>query len=590
MFVRKSSVDKIATRKSSIGAVERLAPKKNSLQSVENIETSPAQKANTYYTKRRSMASNPRSSLSLPLSPPKDDPISTSGQSILQVDLTAKPREELMRMCARHHAELSLKNKLIHDLKNSSNYTYALAQSTPVDHSERLDELARRGITAAEDEEAKVNLFQTLLSFKKTLVSSRATWEESTARVKVLEGEKSALEAETTHLKSLLKIEVDSEQLVIERKRVEELERELMLANKELGSINAKVDLWARSSKRNQEARVIAESSLRTVETELSFIKSVPMTVGLTKSDTLDSTQTLVESPLHSTFSEKNGELQAAAARVAELELALSEISETVGDFERENTELEIMNETLKTQLAASNQRLVKAESNSILLDLQEKYDALEREKIDADTAKTNVALALTQAQQELKLCEARRELSDEETSRLSISVMELKVAKNEATDQNEMIESSLRIARDKIDSLSRELASLETIKDEKRGFESEIVALKASLDELKSVNTSTSSIAELERNLRDAEAREKTILEQIITDRESASQSSAADISTLQSELLALNTRVTQLDELRTELKETNELVNAMEVCSTLSNPIVRIRNCKTTSAAVDN
>lgn len=588
-------------------------------------------------------------------------------------------------MCGKLFAELSLKNRIIHDMRTGEPWQATVAkasESCAQDHCDRLDELTYKGIDGpVEDEEAKIKLFQTLLHFKKTLVKSRESWEAAASTHKAVEVQKEALEKEVAHLRSLVATAGDADAVAkAERARVQALERQLSERNKQVASMSGKLELWARSSRRNQEARVHAEASLRTVEQELKLLRnregnnlgspmsvrpktSTTLLVPLTTVSTIESQVTLGDeaaddeaAALASQLESKTRELGEATHRIAEMEQAMQEIGTTLGNYERETTELEISNETLKSMLSASNskletlgkleradeselvkrikqleseaveittrhsqelaefrEKLVKGESGSIIEDLQNRYASLEREKLGLESEKTRLARELELAlaakeslEKELKLSEARRELSDEEASKLSISVMELEGEAKDLAQEKEMVEASLGSAQSQVESLRRELETseqvrkalgaensdesyqkeIDTFTKEKKLLEEEVERLNAALRdnsaamesllaECKGLQQVSANVDSLEKDLQ-AVSSEKTRLEQELKQAAATHEKEIEKFKEMldsreQSEDQSAQNKEHHIKELSEELKETNQLVVMLEVCDPL-------------------
>lgn len=451
--------------------------------------------------------------------------------SMLNVDLTSKPREDLIRMCTKLCAEINTKNKFIHEMKIAENWSVAIENATYAqDYSERIEELSFKGLNnAVENEEAKIKLFQTLLSFKKTMSKNRDVIEQNAALLKHMQNQKELLEDETKHLKSLLSSDSTS---TLERKRIQDLEQKLASYTKVISGMQSKIELWARSSKRNQEARLLAEASLRSIEMELEKLKSSQSVqlpdssrgvVGMEKASTIDSAISLFNSPpsneMASRIQELESEMHQAAASVESLERENADLSVSVeklrSAYESATKKLLIANELgdgdesllirrikqLEIEIVNSNSahyaeletvisRFQSNDSASLVKDFHGKCASLSNDNLMLESRIKELSYELSESQakqktleKEVQISEARRSLSDQETSSLSMQVLELEDHVRTLTESKTQIEASLNSSQAQIESLSKQVETSSQIQKALEAANTDLGGYKAELD-----------------------------------------------------------------------------------------------------------
>ncbi|KAJ1534715.1 hypothetical protein HK096_003483, partial [Nowakowskiella sp. JEL0078] len=193
----------------------------------------------------------------------------------LPLDITSKSKDDILKLHMKLVAEVNIKNKIIYDMKAKENWLLIQVASTG-----RASKSSSSGTSDAdfigefevmfsskdgdgkEESDLKKQILQSMIYFKKELAKAKTVVDE-------------VLEEEIAHLRSVVSAMQSSpsaEQL--DRTRITELENKIRTAQTENSSLQSKVALWARASKRNQEARIQAEACQRDLESEISSLKS----------------------------------------------------------------------------------------------------------------------------------------------------------------------------------------------------------------------------------------------------------------------------------------------------------------------------
>ena len=444
--------------------------------------TEDSKRSSQYYSRRRSISNNNRNSIQMPLSPSPSVP-----------DMKVNwPSPELKAATmdssngnTKLVSEINMKNAIIFEMKQKENYLLVqlatLKRTQTIEYSDHSSQLVD-----IESQEARQKLLQTLISFKGELNKTREIVEGNKNLVRTLEAQKTSLEQQVENLKKGLK--GDNNQELIQM-----LQDSLYMKTTEISQLESKIDLWARSSKRNQDARVQAESSLKSIEIEMAKLKK--------KSNDDDESD-------GSSKSESRIDL----VQVSDpFESQVSELISGMEDLERENANLrvkveitEILNSELQLKLQSANQenyqddnmlkqrisqlekllvlerqahvtevtqltnRIAGDDIDGVMNDLIQKCAKLEDEKMAANSTVSSLESQIedlkagnSALERNIKISEARRELSDEETSRLSIAVMELENELREVEMMKTRVETSLNSAQYQIESLNLEVEEL---------------------------------------------------------------------------------------------------------------------------------
>ncbi|KAI9205188.1 uncharacterized protein BJ171DRAFT_84519 [Polychytrium aggregatum] len=361
-----------------------------------SISSSAAQPSSAYYAaRRRSIGTPVIRPLELPQrntqTPPPAPSSPTSQTSTSLLDST-KSESKLL-------SEINVKNKIIHDLKVKENWlsteltTFRKTQqhrngpeqSHDVDYDEDQaivvngeldadqsknieDLLSKKSLSKREIDEGRVLLFQTLLHFKKELVKAKQAVEQSQALHREAEQQKSIAEESAKYLASLLEARDQGEDVVIsiERRRVLELEQKFSQSQTDISSLQSKIALWVRASKRNQEARVQAEACHRTLEIEISALRSELTRLKDSEERAQQRIDEMVASgsvnydvmDLRAQIADLEGQLAARDERISTNESILEnaqnriiEFEQTMEDAVRTVDELEAENSNLRSEL-----------------------------------------------------------------------------------------------------------------------------------------------------------------------------------------------------------------------------------------------
>ncbi|KAJ3228112.1 hypothetical protein HK099_006737 [Clydaea vesicula] len=508
-----------------------------------------SKRTSTYYARRRSTLSsshrptsiNLNFALSLPDS--KENPVPVI--PFLPIDLSTSKREDLVKLSKKLYNELNMKNKLISDLKVRENWLVAQNsvsnKSLNIDSNKlNLESDQVENIDLKDNENSKLKIYQSLLYFKKEINKSKEIVEKNTNLLRQMELEKKQLQDETQHLKSIVsKIgnadlpsnESLESMLALERHRVEKLEHDIASSNKNILSLQAKIELWVRSSKRNQEARVQAEACQKALEVELSHYKQKKDKSQLVLKDSAESlssasSSTVFESDnevvirnseLEKMLYKKQEDLDAALERIKEFEQTISEVVNTVEQLERENANLSVQFETTEYQKEELKKKLIVAQEGSNkaaklerqleeergsheraiallnsedsfkqLKNLEEKCKLLEEEKNSAVNARELIEQALSDTkhkiytlERDIKISEAKKEIAEEETSKLSLTVLELEEDVNVLQNSKSQIESLLHENLSKIDSLEENSKRATKLEEALMVAESDLADLK---------------------------------------------------------------------------------------------------------------
>ncbi|KAJ3041232.1 hypothetical protein HDV00_009770 [Rhizophlyctis rosea] len=234
------------------------------------------------------VAPSPLPTLASPVTGPTS-PLATGSNTI--------SKDELNRINSKILAELNMKNKIIYDLKVKGDWLSAEVVAMKrehsrdstlngdlvgdADHSDKLKEHLDRN---EEMEDVKVKLFQTLLAFKKELARAQNAVEQGSVQYREADRKRAAAEEEVAYLQGLLskysshppgtRTSTASVDLALNVQRTTDLEHQLKSAQNDMATLQSKVALWSRASKRNQEARIAAEACQKHAEAELVTAKA----------------------------------------------------------------------------------------------------------------------------------------------------------------------------------------------------------------------------------------------------------------------------------------------------------------------------
>ncbi|KAI9360027.1 hypothetical protein DFJ73DRAFT_94905 [Zopfochytrium polystomum] len=188
---------------------------------------------------------------------------SPQDQTINLPDFSNKSKEELIRLHSKLHAELNIKNKIIYDLRARENWVSAelmaakkTAPPKPQNVSDDFGNGLPEGLSldSPDFEDAKAKLFQTILQFKKELSKAKQSVEQNANLLRESEKRREAAQDEVNHLQSVIQSLNSGSGKVTElgNQRIQKLESALQTAQNEISSLQSKVSLWARASKKNQ--------------------------------------------------------------------------------------------------------------------------------------------------------------------------------------------------------------------------------------------------------------------------------------------------------------------------------------------------
>jgi len=203
-------------------------------------------------------------------------------------ELMVKDNNELIEIAKKLQDELQTKNKILLDLKTKE----AWLQSELVVYKQigKPDDIEGENTTLAFDflknatdkfskeeaMEARSQLFKSLLSFKKQLAQAEQITHRNNELLKEAERKRKAAQEEVFYLNSVIsQISSKEPSLYREISDRQTLKKKLDESEDIINNLRAKLNSWTKASKRNLEARHIAETCTKTMEGELeTYIKA----------------------------------------------------------------------------------------------------------------------------------------------------------------------------------------------------------------------------------------------------------------------------------------------------------------------------
>ncbi|KAJ3114350.1 hypothetical protein HDU96_002228 [Phlyctochytrium bullatum] len=485
-------------------------------------------------------------------------------------------------------AEVNIKNKIIYDLKSKENWLAAEIYSVKKARGKESDDEDLNQAKAIEKflserekdlDEASVKLFQTLLHFRKELTKAKLAVEQNGNLFRESEKKMALAQEELSYYKNLVQTlttttaaKSGSQPIPMtdpERQRLQTLESALKSAQADISTLQSKVALWCRASKKNQEARIQAEACQKMVETEAATLRGL-LAQSKESEDKLRKKITELDAAVG-----RNGSYQRRAGDAGE-ELADGTAESRVRELERLLHESEDKMKANEAILEAARNRITEFEGT--MREACATVDELERE---------NAALAVEARQGEARAAEL--EVEKERVRELRKVVEGLRddlrhlEAKNksleeqhqrEATESLRAVERELSEARGKLEILQETLEDSELTKSDlkerfretlnrvseleaenessrRRAIESEEV-MKVELDRV------SADFAEREKLLIEEKANMESLLkkeEEKCTHLESEIRGLQMKIESLSSDLQALSTSGSESESVNAKL-----------------------------------
>ncbi|KAJ1552888.1 hypothetical protein HK405_009687 [Cladochytrium tenue] len=346
-------------------------------------------------------------------------------------DLSARSKEELVRIANKLGTELNIKNKVIYDLKIKEHWLLAefmtlkkngqLIGGSDDDQSSSIENiLSKESIRASDFEDARIKLFQTLIYFKKELAKSKLVVDQYSSG-----------------------INSPTDMSLIERQRIQQLETNLKTALNDISTLQSKVALWCRASKKNQESRIQAEACLRTVESEAATLRGLlaqsketeekqrrqiaqveaerdelrmrgPAVQGGASSalEARAREQELVIKALEERLRAADIGIETARERIGEFETTMHDAVSTVDELEKENTQLRAQLKERETHVVQMATRLQEVEdvvdsssrdvenAASRILAAENRAEVLNMELLEHKAARAQLELKVQQAEE----------------------------------------------------------------------------------------------------------------------------------------------------------------------------------------------
>ena len=196
-------------------------------------------------------------------------PTSTStkkpGQTVIKT-LESKTKPELVSIAKKMMSEINIKNRIIHDIKSNEKWlSVELAMFEGKPKKSLADSDLKKALQSTKIPEPDKKIISTLLNLKLDLEKSKQKIEEQESSLVALERKRVAAIEEAAYLSSILyKKDIKNAQTA----RIKELEAQLKDNLNEFTELQAKVSQWAKTSKKNQEGRIVAEAQQKVLEEE----------------------------------------------------------------------------------------------------------------------------------------------------------------------------------------------------------------------------------------------------------------------------------------------------------------------------------
>jgi len=159
-----------------------------------------------------------------------------------------------------------------------------------------------------------------------------------------------------------------------EKKRTVELEKALRTLQQENSNLDQQVKFWTKSSKTNQESRMIAEAVKDTLESNVKLLQK-QLDEALSKNTQDDNIQHMIE--LENQVSAKNNKIQSLESKLATTFAKISEIEVSLEDAYTSLETFEAENEQLKKELEAKEGAVLELRDRVAIL-AERDPDALE--------------------------------------------------------------------------------------------------------------------------------------------------------------------------------------------------------------------
>ncbi|KAJ1565402.1 hypothetical protein HK405_012438, partial [Cladochytrium tenue] len=454
-------------------------------------------------------------------------PGSAAGGAVPPLDLSGKSKEELIRLATKLGSELSIKNKIIYDLRAKENWLSAelMAAGKGTDPQQQQHHSADAdgppipdGFSpeSSEFEQAKAKLFQKLLYFKKELNKAKQAVEQNTNLLRESERLRESAQEEAQYLQSLLQSLSnggDGRGPDIERQRMIQLETSLKAAQNEISTLQSKVSLWARASKKNQEARIQAEACQRNLESEAATLRGLVAQSKDSEEKQRQRANTMeaeVYQLRQSTQLKQKTMLDTDTLRLRnrELEVRLSEQGERLKASEN--------------VMEAARQRISEFEKT-----MQDAYGAVERLEQDNDSLRADVKSRDARIKELLDRLETLQTASDSGTRRLAENLQDTESRSAELSERVERLDVALREMTRERDFVGKQAAEaqaelqdaraeLEAMSNSRRAIEAELAATSTALADMQTtcedmrgeLDAALAREARAAKDLRDADAR----------------------------------------------------------------------------------
>ncbi|KAJ3268632.1 hypothetical protein HK104_005326, partial [Borealophlyctis nickersoniae] len=441
-------------------------------------------------------------------------------------------RDDLLRMNNKLLAELNMKNKIIYDLKTKENWLAAEIVSMKrsnarqegavngtggaangivngvvdeTDHTEAMEDFVARN---AEMEDMKMKLFQTLLHFKKEIAKAQATVEQNANLTREADRKRAAAEEQAAYLQSVLTSLNNNEPpdsvAALDRKHIQELEAQLKAADNEVATLQSKVALWSRASKRNQEARIQAEACQKQAENDLANLRDQLATLRESET-TLKTRCEELDQKARAFESATSTSPQASAAAMVELKQKVSDMEGIISDRDTQIRAHELALETARTRLKEFEDTIQEA---SVMMDELEKENSALRTDLrgkESKFAETERKLAATDSEfaAMVERYDALKREHEESTVQWGRQVDVLGAAHRTAEDGKREVTVELEGVKTKLAMASEAIAALAKREQERDEKDVEVGAALMKKDE---------RIKEIEEEVLEKDARIKEV------------------------------------------------------------------------------
>ena len=419
-------------------------------------------------------------------------------QTVLKT-LESKTKPELVSIAKKMMSEINIKNRIIHDIKSNEKWlTVELGIYDAKLKKSLNDSDLKKALQSSKIPEPDKKIISTLLNLKVDLEKTKAQVQEQESQLVVLERKRLAAVDEAQYLSSILyKKDIKGPQM----ERVKELESQLKENLNEFTELQAKVSQWAKTSKKNQEGRIIAEAQQKVLEEEaINLQKRLKQAVQAGRRQSANNS---INEDVQQHINELEENLVDASNLYDDLknefdamQIALKKETNEKEDYQRRCETLKIKNASLENQLQSQSEfktltRQPITTSSSIgsnLPDnakrihhdyqvLEQKYQELNFENLDLKSS--NESLKEQMEQMEAKFKEMAQKFEEQEETMHTIGELRLENQKlkqlaasaegrlNSKQLAVEMLQKHVEMAQNKIGPLQDAADDLEDIKDE---------------------------------------------------------------------------------------------------------------------------